>query len=219
MNTTKLAIVLVGTIPLAVYAGGAVQTTRVEVDPTPATTEPSATTPSVDVDLNWDASSAHGVSRFLLSGEGVRIEKSFDTGSAPSFDVGAAQLAPGLYSYRLEFEPNGVRQDTDTLEAIQAFEATYRAEREQLSQAGQREAVRQLDATWARKVAEASEVQGRLQDGYADAYVVERGQFLVDERGNASAYDQEAFLREEHEVNIAARRAEPTFEEEGEEVR
>ena len=206
MITTKLAIVLVGTIPLAVYAGGAVQATRAEVEPTPAVSETTATPPfqtttksSQDADLTWDASTTHGIATLLLSGDNIRIEKSFDVGAEPSLDTGTTKLAPGVYDYRLEFEPNGLREDKDTLDAIQAFEVTYRAEREQRALAGQREAVRELDATWARKVAQASELSHRIQNGYVDKFIVEQGQIIVDELGNSRKVDS-ATTDDEEEV-------------------
>lgn len=203
MMSTKLLVVLSGTVPLMLLARNANST-----EPVPPAVQPPVLVPSLSgalplADLSWDASATHPQAHFQISGAEYRFSQKFEQGQAPSFDAAGANLASGVYSYRIEFVPAGLLQDLDAKSELNEARVALPIERERLMQSGDLAGARRIDARLAEMKSEYEELSTRLQSGYDDQIIVETGEIMIDERGDARVYDLDALHARAMEEEVA----------------
>ena len=190
--STKMLVVLSGTVPLVLLARNANSGEPVPSSPQPPVLEASLSSVLPPADLDWDASASHPEAHLTISGADFRYSKKFEQGQAPSFDAASANLTSGVYSYRIEFVPAGFLEDRDAKRELDEARVNLPLERERLYQSGDLIGARRIDALLAEKKAEYERVTSRLQSGFDDQVIVETGQVLIDERGNVLEFDMEA---------------------------
>lgn len=173
---------------------------RKKVETGPEVVEQPGVAQFGDFEMTWAQIETHQQSSLRILGKETDIRRSFSGSEGAFFTPIEEQLAPGRYTYQIEFTPNEASKIAEKIESSASSRRQLLAKRLELLEQGDRQGAKRLMKK-ANAVRSQLTVEQKSQDDEQEvAWITRQGVFIVKPDGSIKNFDLAKKLKQDFDL-------------------